>query len=182
MFEIKTVLRDRDYRFGTKPGLFSKDQIDYGTRLLIENMVIDSTDTVLDLGCGYGPIGIVAAGLAKQGRVFLVDSDIRAIKYSRINAGLNDAENVEAKVSDGFDELKGVKFDVAVSNLSRLPKEVITEFIEGAKKQLNPGGKLYLVTEETTKSMVSKELLRVFENCEEVVSRKGYTVSLAVNK
>ncbi len=83
---IQTTLRGHLLQFETKPGLFSKGEIDKGSSLLIDRMEISSTDTVLDLGCGYGAIGLVAARMANRGTVWMVDTDVRAVQYATINA------------------------------------------------------------------------------------------------
>ncbi len=144
-------------------------------------MEIELQDKVLDLGCGYGPLGIVAASIAQQGKVYLIDSDIRAIKYSRINAGLNDITNVVIKLSDGYEEVSGIEFDEILTNLSGLfTKEVILEFIEGAKKHLYSGGKFYAVVEERNYQSIIKELKRIFDNSQVLSSKKGFFVVMAI--
>lgn len=93
--KFNVLLRGENYVFETKTGLFSKDRIDDGTKLLIEKMQINPTDTILDLGCGWGPIGIVVTKLANKGKVYMVDIDIRAIKYSQLNAELNNVKKLK---------------------------------------------------------------------------------------
>lgn len=178
---ITATLKGKDFQFETKPGLFSKNEVDAGSKLLIEHMVIKPTDTVLDLGCGYGVIGLVAASAANQGKVYMVDTDIRAVKYSKINASLNKISNVQIVASDGFEELPNIQFDVVVSNPpSHLPKETIIEFIEGARQHLTKGGKLYFVDEKRIKPMIKREFERVFGNYELLSQNSVYVVSAAV--
>src|SRR3989344_3993019 len=115
-------------------------------------MEIRPTNVVIDLGCGYGVIGLVVASLATEGKVYMVDVDIRGVEYSRSNAELNNIKNVEVIASDGFKQVPEVEFDVVVSNPpSHMPKETIIEFIEGAHKRLRKGGKLYFVNEKRIK-------------------------------
>jgi len=180
---INTILRGKKYIFETKLGLFSSNDIDPGTRLLIENMPIDKTDVVLDLGCGYGPVGIVAADLAAKGRVYMVDVDIRAMKYSLINSKLNKVKNVIIKPSDGFEELFGLKFDVVLSNPpSHTHKETIHQFISDAKNYLNSHGELYFVVERRIKPMFKRQLQSVFENYKEVAVGPKHIVVFAYKK
>ncbi|MGZ4110855.1 MAG: class I SAM-dependent methyltransferase, partial [Tumebacillaceae bacterium] len=75
---IKENLRGFDLTFWTDAGVFSKVQIDFGSQLLIETMEIPEDASVLDVGCGYGPIGITAAKLAPNGTVTMVDVNERA--------------------------------------------------------------------------------------------------------
>lgn len=138
---INADFYNEHYIFETKPGLFSKDRVDLGSGFLIEKMRIKSDDVVLDLGCGYGPIGIVAAKHFNPKMVYLVDTDIRAIKYCERNIELNKIQNAKAVLSDGFENLKGLQFDVVLSNPpSHLPKETILEFLNGSKEHLRLGG------------------------------------------
>lgn len=179
---IQAQLRGKNYQFETKAGLFSKDKIDAGTRLLIEHMDIQSADTVLDIGCGYGVIGIVAAELASKGKVYMVDVDIRAVKYAKTNAELNGIKNAKVLASDGFDEVKHIKFDKIVSHPpTHVPKETIIEFIEGAKKSLKKTGKLYFVTEKRIKPLIKREFERVFDNYYVVEENNEYVVSATHN-
>ncbi len=180
LMKITKILRDKEYQFETKPGLFSKEQIDAGSELLIETMEIHPTDVVLDIGCGYGAIGLVAANLAKDGKTFMVDTDIRAVKYAKINAELNKIKNVEIKPSDGFEEVSDIKFDLVVSNPpSHVPKETLLEFIQDAKKQLKKNGKLLFVTEKRIKPLIEREFKRVFGNYDVLAARAQYVVSVA---
>src|SRR5688572_1370612 len=98
-----------------QPGVFSADAIDPGTRLLIETMRVSPTARVLDLGCGYGAIGIVAAKLAIRGHATLVDSDIRATRLAERNVQLNGLANADVVLGDGVHDLPPkVKYDLVV--------------------------------------------------------------------
>ena len=177
------MLRGKKYYFETKPGLFSKTEIDRGSRLLIEHMDIGVRDIVIDLGCGYGSIGLVAASLASAGKVYLADTDIRAVKYSRLNGELNHLHNLEVLASDGFEGLSGIIFDVVLSNPpTHLPKEILLEFIEGSRRQLRTGGRIYFVTEQRVKALVKREFLDKFGNYEEITSGTQHVVSLAIKQ
>src|SRR4051794_11569034 len=92
---ITPHLRDFDLRLTTAPGVFSHKEVDTGSELLIEAMRISPTARVLDLGCGYGVIGIVAAKLAVRGQVVLVDPDIRATRLAQHNIEANRITNAE---------------------------------------------------------------------------------------
>ena len=171
----------KTYTFETKAGLFSKDKIDKGSLLLLSNVNINNDDVILDIGCGYGAIGLVIAGQTSRGKVYMVDTDIRAVKYSKINAKLNSISNVEILLSDGFKNVsKELKFDVVLSNPpSHMPKETIIEFIEGSRKYLKKGGKLYFVTEKRIRPMIEREFLKEFHNYELIKSDSTYAISFA---
>ncbi|MES9843691.1 MAG: methyltransferase, partial [Candidatus Sedimenticola sp. 6PFRAG5] len=103
--------------YHTTWGLFSPKNVDEGSRLLLDYLEINETDDTLDLGCGYGPLGLTMARLAPKGTSVLVDKDFMAVEYSRKNAQLNNIENVEVFLSNGFDQVGDRQFDLIVSNL-----------------------------------------------------------------
>ena len=86
---IRAYLRGRSFEFLTASGVFSKNRIDLGTRLLIESMVLPEEGHVLDVGCGYGPIGIVVAALNPRLEVTLIDVNSRALRLAKRNVEKN---------------------------------------------------------------------------------------------
>lgn len=144
--EFEARLRGRVYRFRTDSGVFSPDHIDPGTRLLIEGMTVQPGDTVLDLGCGYGPIGIAAASLAAPGRVYLVDVNQRACELARKNLSLNGIDNAEVRTGDGLTRVADLRFEAILTNPPiRAGYDVVFPMLEAAARQLAPGGRLCLV-------------------------------------
>src|SRR2546430_12058929 len=114
---IRERVRGFDLHLETQAGIFAHRGLDAGTRLLIETMRVSPTARVLDLGCGYGAIGIVAAKLAGRGSAVLVDSDIRATRLAERNLGLNGVTNAEVILGDGVRDLpRRSRFDVVASN------------------------------------------------------------------
>jgi len=110
IFEINTKLRGFDLKLRTTYGLFSCQKIDQGTRLLVKNLKVDKKKTnCLDLGCGYGVIGIVMAKLNPNGKTYLVDRDFVAIEYAKINCQTNRIKNGFPLLSDGFSHLFKIK-------------------------------------------------------------------------
>ena len=113
-----TRLRDRELTFHTRWGLFSPRGIDDGTRLLIDHLDLKTSDHCLDLGCGYGPIGVVMARIAADGLTTLVDKDFVAVEYAEANAKRNRVSNYRALLSDGFSAMPAEQqFDLVASNL-----------------------------------------------------------------
>ena len=104
--EFSMALRGQNLRFRSTWGLFSPEGIDEGTRLLIEELEISEDATSLDLGCGYGVIGLVMAKLAPQGRVHMVDKDFVAVEYAKKNAEANGVKNAEVYLSNGFSHVR----------------------------------------------------------------------------
>jgi 16S rRNA (guanine1207-N2)-methyltransferase len=177
---IQARLRDFDLRLMTQPGVFSDDAVDPGTALLIETMRISPTARVLDLGCGYGPIGIVAAKIAVRGRVTLVDADIRATRLAQRNLELNGITNAEVVLGDGVHDLPPkARFDVVVSNPpTHQGRDVLDDFVAGAYHVLRPRGQLFVVVNRLLS--LRREIGRVFGNEALAARSKGFTVSRAV--
>jgi 16S rRNA (guanine1207-N2)-methyltransferase len=173
---IKEHLRGFDLAFETQAGVFAHRGLDPGTRLLIETMGIAPAARVLDLGCGYGAIGIVAAKLAPRGHVVLVDSDIRATRLAAKNLALNRVTNAEVVLGDGTRDLpEGALFDVVASNPpTHSGREVVDDMVAGAHAVLKPSGRLYMVVNRLLS--LRKEVGRVFGNVEVAARSKGYIV------
>lgn len=175
---IDTVLRGKKFRFTSDAGVFSKGDIDYGSRVLIEAMVIPSHASVLDVGCGYGPIGLSAAYLAPEGHVTMVDINSRAVELARENAQQNGIRNVTVMESDVLGALNDQKFDVILTNPPiRAGKAVVHQIFEEAYDHLNEGGFLWIVIQKKqgAPSAVAK-LESLFSVVEEVGKDRGYRI------
>src|SRR5512144_331811 len=101
--ELTLALRGHEFLFHTEAGVFSRARIDPGTKLMLQHLAIEPADRVLDLGCGYGAVGVVAGKLAAEGQVTLVDINERAVELARRNLDANGVSNGEAVQSDGFE-------------------------------------------------------------------------------
>lgn len=175
---INTVLRGKNLRFTSDAGVFSKGDIDYGSRALIEAMEIPDGSEVLDVGCGYGPIGISAALLTPKGRVTMIDINSRAVELARENARHNGIRNVTVMESDVLAAVEGRKFDVILTNPPiRAGKAVVHQIFEQAHGHLNEGGTLWIVIQKKqgAPSAVAK-LESLFPVVEEVGKDKGYRI------
>jgi len=177
---IALNLRGFDLHFDTQPGVFSHGELDEGTRLLIDAMRVSPTAKVLDLGCGWGAIGIVAAKLATKGHVTLVDSDIRATRLAERNLALNGVTNAEVILGDGLRDLPPKShFDVIASNPpTHSGREVLDEMVEGAYKALRPRGQLYLVINRLLS--LRRHVEELFGPTETIARHKGFVVIRAV--
>lgn len=161
-------------------GLFSPRAIDEGTRLLLDHMEVRATDDCLDLGCGYGPMGLTMAALAPEGRTLLVDKDFVAVDYSRTNANLNHLDNVEVRLSNGFSQVGERLFDLVASNLpAKTGKELLYLYFHDALAHLDVGGRCYVVTISGLRRFVERAFKEVFGNYQKVKQGRSYTVALA---
>jgi 16S rRNA (guanine1207-N2)-methyltransferase len=173
-------IRGFDLQLQTQPGVFAHRELDEGSRLLIEAMRVSPTARVLDWGCGYGAIGIVAAKLATRGHVTLVDVDIRATRLAQRNIELNGIENAEVIMGDGLHDLPPkARFDVILSNPpTHSGREVLDDLVASAYKALRPRGQLYLVINRLLS--LRREVDAVFGNTETAARHKGFVVIRAV--
>ena len=166
--------------YHTTWGLFSPKGIDEGSRLLLENLEVRRDDHTLDLGCGYGPLGLTLARLAPAGVSVLIDKDFVAVEYSRKNAAINRIGNAEILLSNGFDQLETRCFDLIVSNLpAKTGKELYYLYFYDALVRLNPGGRIYVVTLSAVRKFIKKAFEEVFANYTKIKQGKTHTVSMA---
>lgn len=152
--EIKITVRGQTYTFITDNGVFSKKGLDFGTRTLLETLPKLSGD-ILDLGCGWGPIGIVLSSEVLS--VDMVDINQRAIELARMNAKLNN-KKVNIFVSDVYENITK-KYDYIITNPPiRVGKNILYKFLFEAKKYLKENGELWLVIhkDQGAKSMYKK--------------------------
>lgn len=180
------VFRDnllgRELEFHTTWGLFSPREIDAGTRLLLDKMEIRPGDHCIDLGCGYGPIGLAIAAQASQGQVTLLDKDFVAVDYSNKNAKINGLDNAKAILSNGFDQVDtSQQYDLIVSNIpAKVGKEMLSLILHDAHTLLKPGGRFYVVTINGLRQYMKRNFMDVFGNYKKLKQGSHYTVALTV--
>ena len=140
--KFSTELRGRTFALRSTWGLFSPREVDLGTRMLIARLEVAERNDCLDLGCGYGPIGLALASLAPRGRTLLVDTDFVAVDYARRNAEANALANVEVQLSNGFGAVEDDRrFDVIACNLpAKIGNELTALLVADAHQHLAPGG------------------------------------------
>lgn len=178
------VLKGQKLRFISDAGVFSKDNVDYGSRTLIDAMEFSIDAKVLDMGCGYGPIGLAAARVASKGHVTMIDVNSRAVELARENALANGIHNVTVLESDLFKAVEEKGFDVVLSNPPiRAGKEVVHAIFEGAYERLSSGGSLWIVIQKKQGAPSAKQKLEsLFAEVEEVTKDKGYRIYKATKK
>ncbi len=155
-------IRGKEYRFLTAPGVFSWRRVDKGTHLLAETAPFDRVESVMDLGCGYGVLGIVAAREMGEGRVVMTDINPRAVWLARKNVELNGVEDVvEVRRGDLYEPVEGESFDLIVSNPPvREGLEIVSKIIEEAPGHLEDDGELWLVVR---RKMGAERVLKLME-------------------
>ncbi|MDP3487389.1 MAG: class I SAM-dependent methyltransferase [Bacillota bacterium] len=179
---IDATLRGRRRSFYTDSGVFSKSAVDYGSEVLIETMTIPAGASVLDMGCGWGPIGISAAVLNPTGKVLMADINTRALDLAARNIKLHGIENAEVIQSDIYSNLAGHMFDVILTNPPiRAGKSVVHSIFIGAAEHLNPGGSLWVVIQKKQGApSAEKALKELFSQVHIRERSKGYYVFEAV--
>ena len=136
----------RQFHFRTAAGVFSREAVDRGTRLLLEAVDPAGAGRILDLGCGYGVVGIVVAARAPRAQVVLVDINPRAVALAAENIRLNAVPNAEARCGDGCAPVAGLEFDLILCNPPiRAGRAVVMRLLGEAHACLHRQGRLYLV-------------------------------------
>ena len=174
-------LRNTEFEFHSTWGLFSPRQIDEGTRLLVENFDVRPDHTTLEIGCGYGPIGIVLARQSSSGDVHMVDKDYIAIEYAKINVRVNGLDNCRVYLSNAFSEVpERLRFDNIVSNLpAKIGKEMLSIILHDAFSRLRPGGRFCVVTVSGLRQWIKRNLNDVFGDYRKLKQGRYYTVAIA---
>lgn len=169
------------FRLHTTWGVFSPREIDRGTLLLLEHLDIASTDDCLDIGCGYGPLGLAMARQASAGVTHLLDKDFVAVQYTKKNAAINKIDNVEIYLSNGLDAVNPeARFDLVVSNLpAKAGKELFYLYFYDARVRMRPGARIYVVTINGLRQFVKRVFTEMFGNYRKIKQGADYTVSMA---
>lgn len=170
--------------FITDHGVFSKERVDYGSRVLIESWIREPWyKKVLEVGCGYGPIGISLAKVHPDIHFDLIDVNLRAIDLTKRNAKLNNVHNVSVFESNIYENIKD-KYDCIISNPPiRAGKVIVHQILEDAFHHLNENGSLFVVIQKKQGApSAEKKLEQIFGNVEIVCRDKGYYVLKSCKK
>lgn len=179
-------VNDIDLKFTTDAGVFSKMRVDYGSGVLIKKMadVNFPSNNILDVGTGYGPLGLFAAKFWPTQTVEMVDVNQRGLDLAKKNAELNHIDNVAIFVSDVYSNITPEKkYGLIVTNPPiRAGKTVVSNILSGAKSHLVGGGVLLVVIQKKQGEPSARKLLtKTFGNCTILKRDKGYYVLQAVN-
>ncbi|WP_423188293.1 class I SAM-dependent methyltransferase [Alkalibacterium sp. f15] len=164
----------------TDSGVFSKDRVDFGSQVLIEAIdpAVFPNEKVLDMGCGYGPVGLSLAKAYPELTVQMVDVNERAINLARKNAEKNKIENVDIYLSSIYEQVKEQAFGAVISNPPiRAGKKVVHQIISDAYEHLADKGVLIIVIQKKQGApSANQRMIDVFGNVERIGLVKGYWV------
>ncbi|WP_172370517.1 class I SAM-dependent methyltransferase [Sporosarcina jiandibaonis] len=181
--ELVAALRQKSFRFLTDAGVFSKGDVDFGSKLLVESFVIPEIEgDVLDAGCGYGPIGLSIASSFPERKIHMVDVNERALALSAKNAENNGISNVEIYSSDALNDVTATGFAAILTNPPiRAGKSTVFSFYDGAFSKLKVGGELWVVIQKKQGAPSTiQHLEKLFGNAEIIMKKKGYHIIKAI--
>lgn len=178
---LRFLYRGRVLTFTTDRGIFSYEALDPGTGLLIENLELGEAEDLLDMGCGWGAIGIAAASSMPKGKVTMVEVNHRAVLLARQNARANKLANLEVLQGDLFEPVGEARYDVVVSNPAyKAGRELVLRFLDQTPAHLKEKGRLVLVGKGSQGILYYQRWLEERWASVEVVGRgSGYRVLLA---
>jgi 16S rRNA (guanine1207-N2)-methyltransferase len=178
---IQARLRNRKFEFLTAASVFSKKRIDTGTQLLIETMILPKSGNVLDVGCGYGVVGIAAAAFNIALRVFLTDVNMRAVGLARENIVRNKVENAEVRYGCLYQPVEDITFDLVLSNPPvSAGMETVKAIITEAPKVMAEKATIQMVIRSKVCGKILPPVFEeVFGNCGVLARESGYRVLMA---
>lgn len=180
--ERKTIakqLRDQTLSFTTDAGVFSKGSVDFGSTLLVETFEMPAVEgSVLDIGCGYGPVGLTVASAYPDRQVHMIDVNERAMSLSKENATLNQLHNVRIYENEAFENVPSNEFALVLTNPPiRAGKDMVFSFYEAAYDKLVKGGTLWVVIQKKQGAPSSmKKMESLFGNVSVEAKQKGYYI------
>lgn len=176
--QVRWELPDLHLNLWTDRGVFSRGKVDRGTELLTRTMVLPQAGDILDLGAGYGPLGLVAALRSPRAHVTLVELNERAADLARRNLVLNGVSNAEILIGDAPSVLGDRTFDAIVTNPPlRTGKTEVMRLLADAVSRMRPGGSLWLVvqTKQGAKTL-ARDLGQLLPQVETVTIKGGFRV------
>ncbi|KIL53611.1 methyltransferase [Jeotgalibacillus alimentarius] len=173
------TLRGHVIKFKTDQGVFSKKEVDFGSRVLIEAFEEPVTGgPVLDVGCGYGPIGLSLAKSMPERNIHMVDVNERALELAKENAEQNQIRNISIYESDCLDQVEEQSFAAILTNPPiRAGKQTVHRIFEQSAEKLTSGGELWVVIQKKQGAPSAKaKLEELFGNVETADKQKGYFI------
>lgn len=188
--DVKHQVRDwnfelmgNQFQFETDNGVFSKHTVDFGSRTLLNALeksqtLSDFHGKLLDVGCGYGPLGLAIAKKYPQAKVEMVDVNNLALELAKKNAQLNQIQNAVIYQSNVYDQVQAHDFDAIISNPPiRAGKKIVHQILSGAAEHLVENGTLTIVIQKKQgAASAKKKMEEVFGNCQLIMRNKGYQI------
>lgn len=176
LVKTRAVVLNNSFIFYTDNGVFSKDGLDFGSRLLLENIPLTEIgESLLDVGCGYGVFGIILNKILGV-KVTMCDVNRRALHLAEKNIKENKCSDCSVIESSCYQNINS-KYSTIITNPPiRAGKKVVYEILEGAKDYLIPGGRLFFVVrkEQGAKSIIS-DMQKIY-NVEVLERKKGFFI------
>ncbi len=175
---VRVNLRGRRFEFLTSSSVFSKRKVDLGTHVLIDAMVLPEKGNVLDIGCGYGAVGITAAALNPALHVVMTDVNMRAVRLARQNVQTNRVTNAEVRYGYLYEPVETLRFDCVLSNPPvSAGMDTVKAIISGAPKVLAVGGSFQMVIRSKIGAKTLPEAFcEAFGGCEVLARESGYRI------
>lgn len=172
-------LRGFNFKFTTDNGVFSKNTVDYGSRALLDAVDLSETPAgpILDMGCGYGPIGMTLAKLAPERQIDMVDVNERALGLAQKNCDLNQIQNVAIFESAEYQNVTAQYAAILTNPPIRAGKAVVQNILKGAYDHLLTDGELDVVIQKKQGEPSAKQLMAdTFGNVQIIHKDKGYYI------
>ncbi len=163
--------------YTTDHGVFSRQRLDYGSRVLMDAIDIGDAKSMLDVGCGYGTMGIALKSVHEDLQVLMTDVNKRAISLAKENIKCNNLEGIDVIESDVYENVHD-RYDLVISNPPiRAGKKVVSAIISGSYDHLNEGGRLVIVIQKKQGAPSAKKLMEeIFGNATVIKKDKGYYI------
>ncbi len=180
--ELRYTFKNNNIIFKSDSGVFSREHIDFGTNVLLNSLEdLNNIKSVLDVGCGYGIIGLSIAKAYQNIDVQMIDINEKAVLLADINRRYNEINNAKVCQSNLYENVNG-KYDLIISNPPiRAGKKVVFAIVEEGKDFLNDNGIIYVVIQKKqgAPSLYNK-MMEVYKNVEIITKEKGYFIIKSV--
>lgn len=163
--------------YTTDHGVFSRQRLDFGSRVLMDSIDIGNAKSMLDVGCGYGTMGIALKSVHEDLQVLMTDVNKRAISLAKENIKCNNLEGIDVIESDVYENVHD-RYDLVISNPPiRAGKKVVSAIISRSYDHLNEGGRLVIVIQKKQGAPSAKKLMEdIFGNATVINREKGYYI------
>lgn len=174
----------KPFHFTSTWGIFSPEKLDEGSLMLLDYIDFKQDDSSIDLGCGYGVLGMTAARECPNGQHLLIDKDFVAVEYAKLNCQKNHLANAEVMLSNGFYHVdKTRQFSLVMSNLpAKASKEQHYLYLLDAYNAMVDGARFYVVTINGLRDFMKRSFTEVFGNSDKIKQGKTYTITMAIKE